>query len=313
MRTRSLGTTGIEVSEIGFGAWQLGNARDWEGMSDSTARALVHAALDRGINLFDTAPNYAGTRSEQLLGDALAGRRHEVVLISKYGHPPDGPKDFSVDGFWKSLEGSLRRLRTDYLDGLLLHNPPRAMYDGTDPLWDALDAARAQGKIRHYGVSLDYAAEIESCLAHTRSEILEILFNIFHQDARRAFPLVRERGCGVIVKVPLDSGWLTGRFDAGSRFDGVRARWSADEIARRASLVDALRWLTADGSSLATKALAYVLSYDEVSSVIPGTRTMAQLDDNARAAGGRLGDGDRTRLEHFWDDFTNGGKDLLLW
>jgi aryl-alcohol dehydrogenase-like predicted oxidoreductase len=313
MRMRPLGRTGLTVSEIGFGAWQLGNVTDWGGMDDATAHALVHAALDRGITLFDTAPNYAATHSERLLGEALAGRRHDVVLVSKFGHPPDGPKDFSVAGFWKSLEASLRRLRTDHLDVLLLHNPPRAMYDGTDPLWAALDEAVAQGKIRHYGASLDYADEINACLAHTRSAVVEILFNILHQDARRAFPRVRERGCGVIVKVPLDSGWLAGRFDAGSRFTGIRARWSPEQIARRASLVAQLDWLVADGTPLATKALGYLLAYDEVSCVIPGVRTQRQLDGNLEAAGRPIPRAQRDRLEAFWDDFTRGGNDLLPW
>ncbi len=313
MHFRALGSTGINVSEIGFGAWQLGNKTDWGGMDDRTAHALVHAALERGINLFDTAPNYASTDSERLLGEALAGRRHDVVLISKFGHPPDGPKDFSVDGFWKSLEASLRRLRTDYLDGLLLHNPDLSMYQGTDPLWEALDQARSQGKIRHYGASLDYAAEIDACLANTGSEILEILFNILHQDARRAFATVRHCGCGTIVKVPLDSGWLTGRFHAGSHFDGIRSRWTADQMARRAELVAELDWLTSDGTPLATKALGYALAYDEVNCVIPGQRTRAQLEGNLEAAGHPVTAAERKRLETFWDDFTDGGKNLLPW
>ena len=206
MQFRKLGHTGMEVSEISFGAWQLGSSNDWGSMDDGTAHSLVHDAIDCGINLFDTAPKYASTNSERLLGEALAGRRHHVVLVSKFGHRPEGPKDFSVDWFWESLDGSLRRLRTHYLDVLLLHNPDPAMYAGIDPLWDALEVARRRGKIRRYGASVDHAAEIEACLTNTRSEVLEVLFNIFHQDTRRAFPLVRRRKCGIIAKVPLDSG-----------------------------------------------------------------------------------------------------------
>lgn len=313
MRYRKLGNTGLEVSEIGFGAWQLGNTSDWGAMDDATAHGLVHAALDRGVNLFDTAPNYARTHSERLLGEALAGRRQDVVLISKFGHPPDGPKDFSVGGFWKSLEATLRRLRTDYLDGLLLHNPPFEMYEGTDPIWDALDRARSRGKIRHYGASLDFASEIEACLANTGSEILEILFNILHQDVRRAFPTVKKRKCGTIVKVPLDSGWLTGRFDASSRFEGIRARWTPAQIARRAHLVSQLDWLTADGTPLATRALGYLLAYDEVTCVIPGLHTRQQLESSLEAVGRPVTAAERAQLERFWDDFTRGGQDLLPW
>ena len=217
MNRRILGSTGLEVSEIGFGAWQLCNGDSWGGMDEQTALRLVDEAVAGGINLFDTAPNYAATRSERVLGKALKNKRDEVVLVSKFGHTPERPKNFSVDWFWESLDASLGRLQTDYLDVLLLHNPPGDIYAGTDPLWAALEEARAQGKIRHYGASLDFATEVEDCLANTRSEVLEVLFNVFHQDVRRAFATVRERDAGIITKVPLDSGWLTGRFDAGSR------------------------------------------------------------------------------------------------
>lgn len=312
MKKRLLGNTGLQVSEIGFGGWQLGNVRDWGGMDDGTAHRLIHAAVDWGINLFDTAPNYAGTHSERLLGEALTGRRGEVVLVSKFGHPPEGPKDFSVNHFWTSLEGSLRRLRTDYVDVLLLHNPEASMYEGSDPLWTALDQAVQQGKVRHYGASLDFASEIEACLDNTRSSVLEILFNILHQDARKAFAKV-ETGAGAIVKVPLDSGWLTGRFNAESRFQDIRARWTPEQTARRASYVDEISWLVEDGSSLTSKALAFVLSYRAVSCVIPGIRTMAQLEQNAQASGTTLSHHELRRLEAFWEEITAGGTDLLPW
>ena len=313
MNTRPLGRTGLQVSEIGFGAWQLCNDDSWGGMDLQTAHRLVHAAVERGINLFDTAPNYANMQSERVLGEALQGQRDKVVLVSKFGHTPEGPKVFTVDWFWKSLEGSLSRLRTDYLDVLLLHNPPREMYAGTDPLWAAMDEARAQGKIRHYGASLDFAAEVEECLSNTQSSVLEILFNIFHQDVRKAFPIIRQNGAGTIVKVPLDSGWLTGRFDASSRFEGIRARWSEEQIAQRSELVSRIRWLVEDGSDLAHKALGYLLSYDDVSCVIPGIRTLEQLESNLAAANCRVSPADRRRLEDFWDDVTEHGTKLLPW
>jgi aryl-alcohol dehydrogenase-like predicted oxidoreductase len=313
MNKRPLGETGLQVSEIGFGAWQLGNSDSWGGMDERSAHRLVHGAVDGGINLFDTAPNYANTASERMLGDALHGKREKVVLVSKFGHTPDGSMDFTVDWFWESLEGSLGRLRTDFLDVLLLHNPPMEIYAGTDPLWEALEAARAQGKIRHYGASLDFAAEAENCLANTGSEVLEILFNIFHQDVRRSFATIREHGAGTIVKVPLDSGWLTGRYGTNSRFEGIRARWNEKEVARRADLVSRIGWLVKDGSELAHKALGYLLSYDEVSCVIPGTRTLDQLNSNLAAASCRVSAAARARLEAFWDEITDNGTRLLPW
>jgi aryl-alcohol dehydrogenase-like predicted oxidoreductase len=313
MNQRALGTTGLKVSDISFGAWQLGNRDDWEPMSERTARSLVAEALDAGVNLFDTAPNYAGSESERLLGEALAGRRDDVVLVSKYGRRPDNTKDLSVERFQDGLHGTLKRLRTDRVDVLLLHNPDRSVYEPDHPLWERLETAREQGKIRHYGASLDFAAEVEACLANTGSTVLEILFNVLHQDVRRAFGLVRERGAGTIVKIPLDSGWLTGRFDAESRFRGVRSRWTAEQIARRAELVERLGWLTADGTSLAAKALAYVLSYPEVSCAIPGVRTPEQLRQNLAASGTSLSAAEVRRLEAFWDDLTGSGSRPLPW
>jgi len=313
MNKRLLGSTGLEVSEIGFGAWQLCNSDSWGGMDDRTAHRLIHEAIDGGINLFDTAPNYADTKSERILGKALKNKRDNVVLVSKFGHTPEGPKVFSVDWFWESLEASLGRLRTDYLDVLLLHNPPSEIYAGTDPVWSAMEEARVQGKIRHYGASLDFAAEVEDCLSNTNSEVLEVLFNVFHQDVRHSFAAVRQHRAGIIAKVPLDSGWLTGRFDANSRFEGIRARWSAEEIAQRAELVSGIEWLVADGSELAHKAIGYLLSYDEVSCVIPGIRTLQQLKSNLAATSYRLSPEDRKKLEAFWDYFTEGGSKLLPW
>jgi aryl-alcohol dehydrogenase-like predicted oxidoreductase len=313
MNKRKLGSTGLQVSEVGFGAWQLCNDDSWGGMDDQTALRLIDEAMDGGINLFDTAPNYAATKSERILGKALKSRRDEVVLVSKFGHTPEGPKEFSVDWFWKSLDASLGRLETDYLDVFLLHNPPGDIYAGTDPLWAALEEAREQGKIRHYGASLDFASEVEDCLANTNSEVLEVLFNVFHQDVRHAFATVRERDAGIIAKVPLDSGWLTGRFDADSRFEGIRSRWSAQEIARRAELVAEISWLIEDGSELAHKAIGYLLTYDEVSCVIPGIRTPQQLESNLAAANYRLAPEAREKLEAFWDHLTDNGSKLLPW
>lgn len=313
MQRRHLGSTGLEVSEIGFGAWQLGNETDWAGMSDTAAHRLVAEALDMGVTLFDTAPHYAATHSERLLGEALAAARSDVVLVSKFGHAETGGKDFRVESFWRSLEGSLRRLRTDYLDVLLLHNPPEEILSGQDPVWDALEEAQVQGRVRHYGVSLDLAHEADTCLRNTGSTVLEVLFNIFHQDVRKAFPLVAEKGAGVIAKVPLDSGWLTGSFDASHRFTGVRSRWTQDQIASRAQLVADIDWLTQEGESLAHKAFAYTLSYDVVSCVIPGMRTVEQLGHNVAASGKRLRNADRLRLEQFWAEVTDEGSDLLPW
>lgn len=312
MDYRRLGKTGLRVSDIGFGAWQLGNDV-WGRMDDATAHRLVHQALDAGCSLFDTAPNYAEANSERLLGEALEGKRQEVVLVSKFGHRPDGECDFRVAWFWQSLHESLTRLRTDYLDVILIHSPPDDLLNGRDPVWAAMKAAQEQGKVRFYGASIDLARQARLTLDTTDAQVLEVLFNVLHQDIRLAFDRVRRDDVGLITKVPLDSGWLSGKYDAQSAFDGIRGRWSRDDIRRRAELIDKLAWLTAGGRPLAEQALAYLLSYDEVSCVIPGVRTEAHLAIHVAASGHRLSASERQELEAFWDDFTEQGKRLLPW
>ncbi|HEY5621232.1 MAG TPA: aldo/keto reductase [Pontiella sp.] len=310
---RDLGQTGLKVSEVGFGAWQLGGSAAWGAMSDSAACGLVHRALDLGCNLFDTAPNYGSTNSERLLGAALEGRRDGIVLVSKFGHIPGGGERFDEEWMWESLHDSLKRLRTDYLDALLLHSPPAAFQNGSHPIWEAMRRAQEQGKIRFYGASVDFADSVRTVLDTSDAQIIEILFNILHQDPRRAFDRVRETGVGVLTKVPLDSGWLSGKYSADSRFDGVRERWSEEEIRQRADLIEQLSWLTRNGGVLSQKAIGYLLSYPEVSSVIPGSRSVQQLELNQQSVHHVLSVDDREKLERFWDEFTEGGKDLLPW
>lgn len=310
---RALGTTGLRVSEVGFGAWQLGNSEAWGTMNDSEAVSLVHKALDLGCNLFDTAPNYAATNSERLLGKSLAGLRDNVVLISKFGHKPDGGEDFSEEWMWESLHGSLKRLKTDHLDVFLLHSPPTEYHNGSHPIWDAMRKAQAQGKILFYGASVDFADAMHTVLDTSDVQVLEILFNILHQDTRRAFQSVREHRVGILTKVPLDSGWLSGKYQADSHFTGVRGRWTEEQIRHRAKLVDELSWLTQDGTPLAQKAIGYLLSYPEVTSVMPGSRSLEQVETNMDATRHVLSPEERGKLEQFWDDFTDNGKNLLPW
>ncbi|EAR09180.1 aldo/keto reductase [Reinekea blandensis] len=314
MNKRRLGQTGLEVSEVAFGAWQLGNYDQWGGMTDADALNLVAAARDRGCNLFDTAPNYAKTNSERLLGQALKGQRDQVVIVSKFGHrPKDGALDFSAEWFWESLHQSLERLQTDHLDVMLAHSPPLEVLNGNHEIWPAMREAQKQGKIRFYGASTDYSHEVNEVLDTTDAQVLELLFNVLHQDVRRSFDKVREKDVGVITKVPLDSGWLSGKYTASSTFDGVRARWSADDIAARAKAVETVKTIVGDSAPLAQQALAYLLSYNEVTAVIPGIRSMAQLDSNFAAVGTRLSDDVKAQLEAFWNELTDNGQSLLPW
>jgi aryl-alcohol dehydrogenase-like predicted oxidoreductase len=314
MKTRRLGKTELQVSEISFGAWQLGNFNQWGGMSDAEGLELVSSAIDLGCNLFDTAPNYAQTNSERLLGEALKGKRDNVVIVSKFGHRPDNDQiDFSAKWFWESLHQSLERLQTDYLDVMLAHSPPFDVLNGEHEVWQAMREAQAQGKIRFYGASVDYAKDVREVLNTTDAQVLELMFNMLHQDVRFAFDLVKENDVGVITKVPLDSGWLSGKYTAETEFSGVRARWSESEITTRANAVADIQSMLPNSTALAEEALAYLLSYDEVSAVIPGIRSYQQLITNFAASGQQLTPELKNKIESYWLTLTNNGSELLPW
>ena len=288
MNHRPLGKTGITVSEIGLGAWQLANP-DW-GLND-TAEALriVQESLDAGCDFFDTAPGYGHGRSEELLGQALKPVRQQITICTKFSNYSDGGRNFDVSALRPTLEGSLHRLQTDYVDILLLHNPPPELMDGNHaPQYEELERLKAEGKLRVYGVSLDWRKELETVIETTNSGAVEVFFNAFYQGPLAAFRQAQEKGVGLIVKVPLDSGWLSGRYRSDSRFDDVRGRWSPEIIARRAALVEQFADLVPPGTSLIHAALQYVLAQPEVSTVTPGPKSVEQARDNFAAADRQL-------------------------
>lgn len=291
MNKRPFGKTGISVSEIGLGAWQLANP-DWGIHDTGEALQIVQKSLEAGCNFFDTAPAYGQGRSEELLGQALKGVRKDVVICTKFGHGPQGVSDFSIAAMRPSLEGSLRRLQTDYMDILLLHNPPRDLMnsDQAPQLYAELEKLKTEGKIRAYGVSLDWCEELETVVNTTASQAVEVFFNALYQETRPAFKAAHQHGVGLIVKVPLDSGWLSGRYRSNSRFDDVRNRWSPKVIARRSALVEQFAELLPPGTSMAHAALQFCLAQPEVSTVIPGAKSVAQALDNFAAADKHLPD-----------------------
>jgi len=303
MKLRPLGDTGMNVSEIGLGAWQLANP-DWGLHDTAVARQIIHASLDAGCNFFDTAPGYGNGRSEELLGQVLPAVRPDIIICTKFSHySADGERDFDVAHIRPTLEGSLRRLQTDYIDVLLLHNPPRELMDGrTAPQYAELEKLKAEGKIRAYGISLDWREEVELAVQTSQSQVLEVMYNAFYQETAAAFPLAQANGVGLIVKVPLDSGWLSGRYNAHSRFDGVRDRWSPEVIARRGALVKKFAALLPPGLSMAHAALQYTLARPEVSTVIPGAKSVAQALDNFAAADSQLPPDVVAAIDALWDD-----------
>ncbi|HJS19732.1 MAG TPA: aldo/keto reductase [Anaerolineales bacterium] len=290
MNLRPFGNTGMNVSEVGLGAWQLANP-DWGIDDKNEALEIVQKSLEAGCNFFDTAPGYGGGRSEELLGQGLKSVRQDVILCTKFSHySEDSGRDFDPKNVRPVLEGSFRRLQTDYMDILLLHNPPRELMDGkvSADLYAELENLKSEGRIREYGVSLDWRVELENVLDTTKSKAAEVFFNALYQEMLPAFPKAQEQGMGLIVKVPLDSGWLSGRYRNGHRFEDVRSRWSPEVLARRSDLVEKFAALVPDGISLAHAALQFVLAQPEVSTVIPGAKTVEQALANFAAADKQL-------------------------
>jgi aryl-alcohol dehydrogenase-like predicted oxidoreductase len=289
MKLRPFGDTGMNVSEIGLGAWQLANP-DW-GINDrNEALRIIEKSLEAGCNFFDTAPGYGGGRSEQLLGEGLKSVRRDVIICTKFGHTAEGLTDFNTGAIRPSIEASLRRLKTDYLDIVLMHNPPREMMDSrVASQYEEFEKLKTGGVIRAYGVSLDWREEVDLVVDTTQSKALEVFFNALYQQPLPSFQKAYENGVGIVVKVPLDSGWLAGRYRKGHNFNDIRKRWPPEVVARRSQLVENFATLLPEDTSMAHTALQFILAHPQVSTIIPGAKTVEQALDNFAAAEKQLG------------------------
>jgi aryl-alcohol dehydrogenase-like predicted oxidoreductase len=269
----------VILNRIGFGGWQLGNSELWGEMSEADGIALVKAAIAKGINFFDTGPGYGGGMSETIIGKAIGDDRDFILINSKFGHRADGSSDWRVEAIEPAIRESLGRLQTDYLDSVILHNPSMDILRGETGHFKELSRMKRLGLIRGFGVSIDTREELATVLDHVSLDVIEILFNVFFQSPRELFDKVKEKRIVLVAKVPLDSGWLTGKYDEHSVFDGIRARWTPEVRARRATLVKAVQAIVGSpDTSLA--ALAFIQSFDAISCVIPGVKNFKQMNDN---------------------------------
>ena len=285
MEYRDFGRTGLRVSEIGLGCGPLGADPNYD------YAPLLNRALELGVNFFDSADFYGGYRSEEWLGKALSPHRDEVIIATKFGTIPGKGKDFSVGHMRKSLEESLDRLRTDYIDVYQLHSPAASVLDDEE-LLAALQREKREGKIRYYGVSTDGGQRGIDVIDRWNVDSIQIAFNLFHQNpADRFFGYAKSKGVGVIVKSPLDSGMLGGDLDPGkpTKLDDPRERWGEEETARRQQFFDEVKFLAEQtGRTYSQAALQFVLAFDGVSTAIPGTTSIEHLEENVAAAGGTL-------------------------
>ncbi|MFT6985665.1 MAG: aryl-alcohol dehydrogenase-like predicted oxidoreductase [Psychromonas sp.] len=301
MKQRKYGKTGKMVSQLGFGAWQLGNTNknEWGDVNQDPIR-LVHAAIDQGVNFFDTAPNYGQGASMEYLGKALVGKRSAVVVNTKFGHGPDG-ENFDHKTLKKTVENSLSILKTDYIDSVLLHSPAIELCDGDNPLYDVFQELVQEGKILAFGASLDDYQSIHKLVSTTPSNIIMPLYNINFQESGNAFKEAAEKEYGIVVKVPLDSGWLTGKFTSESRFNDIRSRGYSDYIERRFALQQDLLKIIGTEMTLHEAALSFILAQPAVSTVIPGIKNEQQLADNIAASQKSISPELQQKLKEYYD------------
>jgi len=307
MEMRRLGKTGYEVSVIGFGAWAIGG--DWGQVDDESSLAALHAAVDAGVNFIDTADVYGDGRSERLVARLCRERPERLIVATKAGRraPAQTVAAYTADNLAQWIDRSRKNLERDTLDLVQLHCPPTDLYYHPE-VFAALDDFVAEGKIAHYGVSVERVEEGLKALDYPGVASVQIIYNIFRQrPADRFFPAARDADVGVIVRVPLASGLLTGKlpttfaaddhrnfnrhgeaFDVGETFGGIDL-----EVGR--ALVDSIRPLVPEGEDLTTFALRFCLSPPGVSTVIPGARRADQA--SANAAAGSLGPLDPATLE----------------
>ena len=297
MNTRRLGLHGFEVGEIGLGCWQFGG--DFGPITDATAVSIMEMAAGSGVDFFDTANVYGGGRSEELIGRFNRSRAPRVIVATKYGRGPDAyPDKYTEAGLRRAIDASRRRLGVECLDLLQLHCiPPDVLRAGEIFGW--LRQAESEGLIQRFGASVETVEEGMICLEQEGLLSLQIIFNLFRQKpAEKLFPRAREQGVGIIVRLPLASGLLSGKFDAGTSFhesdhrnyncDGqhfnVGETFAGLPFAQGAELAGRIKSLVPAGMTMAQMSLRWILDHDEVSVVIPGASSPQQVGENAAAS-----------------------------
>jgi aryl-alcohol dehydrogenase-like predicted oxidoreductase len=290
---RTLGKSGIEITKIGVGLWAIGGT-SWGETDDKESLDMIDAALDMGINFFDTADVYGDGHSETLLGQAMQGRRDRFVVATKIGWQGfDGEKGVSAydtaDKIVSGVEESLKRLHTDYVDLIQCHIDFRE--PNMEVFVEGFQKLQDQGKVRAYGVSTSDFAYLQAFNADNRASSLQIDYSILNRTPEaQIFPYVMEHDLGVLVRGPLAMGILTGKFNANTRFEegDFRTRWITNEDEHQVFLndlekVEKLKALT-DGRSLAQLAIQFTLQHPAVTAAIPGAKRIDQLKENVKAA-----------------------------
>ncbi|SFP61657.1 aldo/keto reductase [Salibacterium halotolerans] len=292
MKYRTLGKTGMDVSVIGMGTWQFGG--EWgKDYTQPEVDAIFDKARETGINLIDTAECYGDHLSEEFIGRAIEKDRENWVLATKFGHKfhdlYERTRHFSVDDVRQQLEDSLRALRTDYIDLYQMHTGVGEEFKN-DALWTMLDKQKQEGKIRHIGLSIGKKEDSYQTknAADTGAESIQVIYNRLDRSPEEdVLPSAEEQNLGVLARVPMASGYLSGKYKPGAQFadNDVRHRHDQDETRQTLEKVEELaRTEVPDGVPMAQWALAWCLKHEAVTTVIPGCKNPDQVASNAAAA-----------------------------
>ncbi|RKP56881.1 aldo/keto reductase [Cohnella endophytica] len=291
MKYRTLGKTGLNVSVVGVGTWQFGG--EWGiNYEQKDVNAIIGKAKELGINLIDTAECYGDHLSESLVGEAIRGDRKDWIVATKFGHHFHGNFD-RTDGFdpqdvVRQLDASLKALQTDYIDLYQFHSGPDSAFD-QDVLWETLNRQVQAGKIRHLGISIGSNENIHQTSQATKvnAEAIQVVYNrLDRAPEKEVFPSCEKQNLGVLARVPLASGFLSGKYKPGAQFpsNDVRSRWDQIKLDTYAKEVEAIqRDEVPPGTDMAAWALAWCLKNPAVTTVIPGCKDPAQVAANAAA------------------------------
>jgi aryl-alcohol dehydrogenase-like predicted oxidoreductase len=298
MQYRKLGKTGFEVSSISLGTWQVGGK--WgDKFNHDNADEILNNAIDAGINFIDTADVYSDGESEKAVGRLVRNRKEKIYVATKCGRQlqPHTNEAYQPAVLRKFVEGSLSNMGLETIDLIQLHCPPTAVYYRPE-IFELFDKLKQEGKIQHLGVSVEKVEEALKAIEYDNVTTVQIIFNMFRQrPAQLFFSEAKKKNIGVIVRVPLASGLLTGKFTAGTNFTEGDHRqfnrnghafdkgetFSGIDYETGLAAVDALKQIFPGQANLAPLALKWILQFDAVSCIIPGASNSAQVESNISA------------------------------
>ncbi|WP_456276209.1 aldo/keto reductase [Bacillus sp. AK128] len=297
MKYRKLGNTDLSVSELSFGTWAIGGA--WGKVNDEESLKGLQVAMDAGVNFFDTADVYGDGHSEELLATATKGKEDKIHIATKFCRAGDihDPYTYSKEKVREYCEASLKRLNRESIDLYQVHCPPFDIIKQGE-VFEVLEDLKKEGKIRYYGVSVETVEEGLYVVNETNASAIQVIFNLFRQKPlEELLPLAAKKDVGILVRLPLASGLLTGKFTTQSTFEeddhrkfnrngeafNVGETFAGLEFERGVKLSQDLSWIANDRGNMTRAALRWIIDQPEVSCVIPGFRNVKQVEDNLGA------------------------------